>query len=123
MCGFRLQGIRRFVPRIASCVAWVSLVVAAGCTPFGETPDKTPPRADVLVLELASFVDLPGWSSGRQAGAIGALRRSCVSKTITRPPKWPNDVLPRDASNMCAAALALNMAGDGTAVDNRARVF
>jgi membrane-bound lytic murein transglycosylase A len=111
--------MRWFVSR----AAWILVSLAAACSPFGGPPEKTPPRADALVLTPASFSDLPGWSTGQQAGALTALRRSCVSKKIKRPAQWPGVALPQDAANMCAAAAALSVDENSPERDDQARQF
>ena len=37
-----------------------------------------PPEPDRLVLERVDFASLPGWTAGRQAGALEAFKRSCA---------------------------------------------
>jgi membrane-bound lytic murein transglycosylase A len=111
--------MRRFVSR----AAWILVSLAAACTPFDGPPEKTPPRPDTLILTPASFSDLPGWSTGQQAGALSALRRSCVSKKIKRPAQWSGVALPQDAGNMCAAVEAFSVVENSPEGDKRARRF
>lgn len=117
--------------RLGSCrwrVFVTLFVVALGlaaCAKFGDTG----PRPDALTLKPVEFSNLPGWRQGHQAGALGALRRSCAkSIKTTRPSGWPpaqgpRDGLPADASKLCAAARALGLLDDTEAGHEQARAF
>jgi membrane-bound lytic murein transglycosylase A len=59
--------------RLARGLASLALIVAlASCGP-------SPPEAERLVLEPASYGDLPGWGDDHVAAALPALQRSCAA--------------------------------------------
>jgi membrane-bound lytic murein transglycosylase A len=63
--------------RIASAAilsAFLLLAACAGPTPPAPAPEALPAR---LVLEPATFADLPGWTADRIEEALPALRRTC----------------------------------------------
>lgn len=60
---------RRTARTLLRAFAAAALVATIACAP------ERPPA---LNLAPAGFEDLPGWDSGRQAGALAALRRSCT---------------------------------------------
>src|SRR6202012_4892027 len=67
--------------RIRNILSLVFVVTLSACA--GVKPDSAP-----LVLRPASFDDLPGWNSDRQAEALAAFARSC-GHIQAQPPGAP----------------------------------
>ncbi|CCQ75630.1 GH102 : Membrane-bound lytic murein transglycosylase A [Magnetospira sp. QH-2] len=63
-------------------VAGIVLTLSAACAPLApESPSSVPESAtgdEGLLLQPASFTEIPGWTGGRQAGVLGAFLRSCA---------------------------------------------
>jgi len=66
----RFRAVPRFISRLL--LAPTLLGIVAACSFSGDEPE-----GDQLVLEVASFEDLDGWTEDAQLDALNAYRRSC----------------------------------------------